>query len=551
MARSATHPNPKILPSLALSTHFMMNTYNTQTNQYLQYLQSSCPTLDANTLSQVQIILEQTAWESPSSPLDWNNIGVLALVEAEQSSDMAIRVLYLETAIEAFNSLPESEQHPLCDAHLALIYGMIGELEKSASLAFPYFIHTLHLTDQNTAPRGLVYLPPAKLASQGKEFERAEYLNQIFQPENGYWQTLMLVSQAIWRSQMYFYQPIGIRHLSIAAESFPDSVSTNLKLGISKIVNNQIEGFLYLYRAKQNAPEYPQVLQALYLAYRSFQDYQKANYWLELAHQVALSHNYNSLKWQWANLGIDSAFTYISFENSLLMAVEPSLQSVVTTVLIGEGDWLEREIEFWRNQIEPNMTVIDVGANAGVYTFSAALRVGSDGLVLAVEPTAKCVDYLHETCRINQLAQVRVCAGAASDRNGTAKLFLSHASELNEIISDESDTNLGNIEKVECFTLDSLIDREGVSRVDLLKIDAEGHEMQVLKGSDRILTEFKPIIIYENMADSRGCNLPVSDFLRSIGYQLFLYQPYIQQLIPISSNADIQRSLNIIAISRD
>jgi len=96
--------------------------------------------------------------------------------------------------------------------------------------------------------------------------------------------------------------------------------------------------------------------------------------------------------------------------------------------------------------------------------------------------------------------------------------------------------------------LDSLIEKYGVSRVDFLKIDAEGHELQVLKGCNRLLTEFAPIILYENIAGSQGSNLPVADYLRSIGYQLFRYQPYLQKLISVDVNADFQDSLNIIAL---
>ena len=87
-----------------------------------------------------------------------------------------------------------------------------------------------------------------------------------------------------------------------------------------------------------------------------------------------------------------------------------------------------------------------------------------------------------------------------------------------------------------------------MSRVDFLKIDAEGHELQVLKGSDRLLREFAPVILYENIAGSQGSNLSVANFLRSVGYQLFCYKPYLQKLIPVDVNRDFQSSLNIIAL---
>ncbi|NEO61652.1 MAG: hypothetical protein F6J98_14915, partial [Moorea sp. SIO4G2] len=72
--------------------------------------------------------------------------------------------------------------------------------------------------------------------------------------------------------------------------------------------------------------------------------------------------------------------------------------------------------------------------------------------------------------------------------------------------------------------------------------------LQVLAGSNRILTEFTPTILYENIAGSRGSNLAVADFLISKNYQLYQYQPYLGQLIPINSREDLQGRLNIIAL---
>jgi FkbM family methyltransferase len=321
-------------------------------------------------------------------------------------------------------------------------------------------------------------------------------------------------------------------------------------LGIAELISGQVEGIVHLHHARQLASDYAPILQALYISYRGIGDLKMANYWLEIAHHICLNQNSDAAEWQWTKLALDSPITYVVFDEDLVLAVEPNFRSIVTSVLVAQGDWFEREIEFWRNGIQVGMTVIDVGANAGVYTFSAAQRVGLTGLVLAVEPFSQCVAYLNETCRVNQLDWVKVCAGAASDRNGSAKLSLSSASELNELISEEEGQtrDASSFEEVECFTLDSLIEKHGVSRVDFLKIDAEGHELQVLKGSDRLLTEFAPIILYENIAGSQGSNLPVADYLRSIGYRLFRYQPYLQKLIPVDVNADFQGSLNVIAL---
>jgi FkbM family methyltransferase len=295
------------------------------------------------------------------------------------------------------------------------------------------------------------------------------------------------------------------------------------------------------------------VLQALYLAYREPENPKAGEYWLNIARHHADRHPHVKA-WQWAQLSVESPITYVPFEQ-MALAVEPNLRSIVTSVLLAEGDWFEAEMEFWREQIEPGMTVIDVGANVGVYTFSAAQRVGATGRVLAVEPFSGCVRCLEETCRVNDLSWVTVCRAAASDRNTTMRLTLRSASELNRVVAEDEELETSEFEEIPCFTLDHLVEREQLNRVDWLKIDAEGHELQVLKGSDRLLTEFAPKILYENVAglsaeDEGASNTVVAEYLLEKGYQLFRYQPFVNELIPIDSIHELRGNLNIVALPK-
>jgi FkbM family methyltransferase len=514
---------------------------------YWKYLESVRLNLDSNTLSRLATSLENTSWETPTSAVELNNFAVVALVEAEQCTDLSLREVYLEMAIDALDRGVKLYGDPLCTAHFGLVLAMTGETEQAMQTAFSAFINALQpaYVNQQPIPSGIVYLPPINDFTD----KRFENLATILQTEDAYRQSLLLFSEVLCCSHLVFYNAMGLRLLHLAAQLLPQISSINLKLGISSIINNQWEGLLYLYRARQIAPSCASTLQAIYLAYRDLGQIQVANSWLDISKSISDKHP-NKVDWKWAELDFNSMFTYIKFENQLLLAVEPSFRSLVTSVLIAEGDWFEKEMEFWRNSIKPGMTVIDVGANVGVYTFSAAQRVGLEGRVLAVEPFSGCIRCLQETCRVNQLSSVKVCAGAASNRIGTAKLTLHAASELNEIV--DSDTgeprDFGTFEEVKCFSLDSLIEQENITQVDFLKIDAEDHEIKVLEGSTQILSKFSPIILYENIAGSKSSNISVADFVKKRGYQLFRYQPYLQQLLPITSTEDLQGRLNLIAV---
>ncbi|MBD2069876.1 FkbM family methyltransferase [Leptolyngbya sp. FACHB-671] len=511
---------------------------------YLHYVREVYP-FASETLTQVEQILANTTWDEPQSALDLNNLAVAALVEAETADDPTLRGVYLDMALEALSN--GANEHPLCAAHLALLHCTLGETGEALQSAFSTFINTLQFaySAHEQTDLGLVYLPPILKNSIS---DRPHLLTHLFQAKNSYVQALLLLAEVMWRSQLAFYSPAGLRFLQLAAQLQPDSASINLKLGISSWLNQQWEGLLYLQRAGKLAPDSATVLHSLFLAYKELSQPQVASSWLQRAHHY-YQENLRSPEWSWVELDDNTPFTYVPFENNLKLAVEPSFRSIVTSVLLAEGDWFEAEMELWRNQLQPGMTVIDVGANVGVYTFSAAQKVGATGRVLAVEPFSGCVHCMEETCRANQLDWVKVCAGAASDRNGTIRLALQSASELNEVITDDSQTlTPRTYEEVPCFTLDSLIEQENITELDWLKIDAEGHEMQVLKGCDRILRDFKPSILYENIAGSKANNQPVAEFLITQGYNLFYYRPYIQELIPVNIDQTLTNKLNIVAL---
>lgn len=515
-------------------------------HRYRQYIERVCPEAEPALRSRIDEIDAATCWENPMSAVDWNNIAVLALIEAEQSSDPARRRACVESAIESLYSGHKQRRHSVCDAHIALVHCLLGDADQAIDLALQAFAGSLQPCREASSKPGaaLVYLPSAWARRGGRG---GDELATLLRAADGLSQQRLLLSTLLCRAPLAFYNAAGMRFLELAGHLWPDSAPVCLRLGLACLLNNRLEGLWYLHRAVELAPESPLGLQALYIAYRGLDARDEAGYWLERGR--AACRRPDAPEWRWVAEPAGSDVTYVALEAALALAVEPSWRSIVTSVLLAEGDWFEPEMELWRARIEPGMTVVDVGANAGVYTFSAAARVGRHGRVVAVEPFSRCVRYLNETVRANQLPQVTVCAGAASDREGTARLGLQSASELNALVPDAAATPAaGTFETVRCVTLDELCRGESLRRVDFLKIDAEGHELAVLSGAARLLNEFAPAIIYENMVGERSGDVDVSIHLQGLGYQLFRYQPFLKELAPAGTIADRQGALNIVAI---
>lgn len=501
-------------------------------DRYWHYAQTLCPDLGEEARSQIIRILEKTNLDNPGSALDWNNCAVMALIEAEQTQDLTVRAAYFQLASDALAN--GKNVHPLCDAHLALMDGMMGERLKAIQAGYNTLVNILHPMYEMDATDavGLVYLP----IFYGNQRGFGDLLKQLLTAEDLYRQSQLLLVEVLCRSRI-FYRSTGLSLLHMAIQLQPNSAKIAHQLGVANLLSDRVEGLMYLHQANQLAPHWDRVLHALYLGYRGVGKPRTAHLWLKIAQELYQTEP-DALGWKWTELEFASPFTYVPYDDRLLLAVEGTFHSIVTSTLIALEDWFEKEIELWRLWMQPGMTIIDVGANVGIYAFSAAQRVGLSGTVIAIEPSPICVECLQETCRVNQFTQVKIYQAAASDREGAVNLLLSHANELNQVVSDETAITLApeSYSVVPCLKLDSLIERETLQQVDFLKIDVESHELTVLTGSDRLLAEFSPIVLCEvTEGPTPGNSLAVAQFFQSRGYGLYYYQSFIQEFIPLKS----------------
>ena len=138
-----------------------------------------------------------------------------------------------------------------------------------------------------------------------------------------------------------------------------------------------------------------------------------------------------------------------------------------------------------RELVRPKMTVWDIGANVGLFSFAAA-SVGAE--VVAVEADTWLANLIHRSVLLNKLP-VTVLPAAVSDRPGISQLHLSHEGK-----SSNSLCGTGPVQTVITVTLDSLLDH--FSPPQVLKIDVEGMEYAVLSGARRVL-QFRPLIFCE------------------------------------------------------
>lgn len=137
-------------------------------------------------------------------------------------------------------------------------------------------------------------------------------------------------------------------------------------------------------------------------------------------------------------------------------------------------------------------TVIDAGAHVGFYTLKAAKKVGPNGLVIAIEPERKNYSILNFNIRVNKLHNVIPIRAALSDHDGESLLYLAERSCSHSLISPTNLVPGIKSTKVNIVTIDSIIRKLAIPKVDLLKMDIEGAELNALKGA-RISLENRSI----------------------------------------------------------
>src|SRR6266403_4276189 len=196
-----------------------------------------------------------------------------------------------------------------------------------------------------------------------------------------------------------------------------------------------------------------------------------------------------------------------------------------------DGRFENAECCFVAGLLRPGMTVLDIGAHHGLYTLLAARRVGSNGRVVAFEPSPGERRKLALNMRLNRCANVKIedCALGSSDSE--ADFFLVDGIETGcNSLRPPNVKEPSRVVRVPVNVLDSCFKLRDIDHVDFIKMDVEGGEWEVLKGAIRLLDRRpRPIIlceVQEIRTEPWGYKAKeVIDFLRCRKFHWFRLSP--------------------------
>lgn len=239
------------------------------------------------------------------------------------------------------------------------------------------------------------------------------------------------------------------------------------------------------------------------------------------------------------------------------------VQCVAKAWDIHRGSWYEPEIDLIEYAVRPGDTVLDLGANFGLYCYHLSRAVGPTGKVWAFEP----VPFTFVTCRrvlrVLRLRNVDLVPEGCSDKNEDVVFSVPLApmgtlSAGQAYVGTRDDDQPGKETQVRwtstcnvtahVIRLDDFLPK--IDDVSFLKVDVEGAEVFALRGAERLLAKHVPTIVCEiNPFFLRGFGVTLEDLLgplHLLGYELHHYDDNLRKLLPIALNDVVEDNYVLI-----
>jgi len=200
----------------------------------------------------------------------------------------------------------------------------------------------------------------------------------------------------------------------------------------------------------------------------------------------------------------------------------------------------EPELLYLNQFLNQDSVFVDIGTNKGIYLYQAE-KIIKSGKIFGFEPNQSLVNYIKPL-----FPKVKLFPLAVSSQTGTSVLNIPKKGNGLQDTRASLETLGDEVEKIEIqiITLDDWSKQQNVSKIDLVKIDVEGHEFDTVKGCKSILENIKPTFIIEiELRHAKYEIYEIFDFIKGYGYEVFYFDRKTLNLKPfeVSQMADFQK----------
>ncbi len=184
-----------------------------------------------------------------------------------------------------------------------------------------------------------------------------------------------------------------------------------------------------------------------------------------------------------------SEFIDIFLSGAFQLSNKNNIEQIVASQILSQLS-IEGSYETDKVNVQKDDIVIDAGANMGLFSIYATIYGAKK--IYAFEPQKVSIEILQKNILANKCEEkVKIEPYGLSDKSG--KFSLSHSTDGHSSSSIVMEKNQQNdTEEIECYSLDSWVEKNNIKKIDFIKADIEGAERLMLKGAIKVLREFGP-----------------------------------------------------------
>jgi len=190
----------------------------------------------------------------------------------------------------------------------------------------------------------------------------------------------------------------------------------------------------------------------------------------------------------------------IQVEPGISFLLDP--RDLIAVSILRGGEWQPEIWEALAPVLPEGSVFLDVGAHIGYFSTKASKKIGSTGKVLAFEPNPETLKLLRENVQVNQTANVMVEPIACTSREQTLTFWASASfnTGMSSLARENADITYKEPPRpyqVRARRIDDVIREMNLARVDAIKVDVEGAEVEALRGALGTLRRFHPKLVVE------------------------------------------------------
>lgn len=222
------------------------------------------------------------------------------------------------------------------------------------------------------------------------------------------------------------------------------------------------------------------------------------------------------------------------------------------------GSFEPQTVRHYKSILKPGDVVIDIGANIGAHTLHLAKAVGEGGHVYAIEPTKYAFEKLCRNLELNQVLARRVTAiqamlVATPGEELAPELYSSWPLKKQ---GDAHPIHLGvprSTAGAAAKSLDEIVKKYIIAKIDLIKLDVDGHELSILRGGEESLRRFRPPMIIEfapyTLVENGDDPRDLGALLEKLGYRLFdMNNRVVKETEATFGGLPYGASINLVAV---